>query len=119
MEEQVGALWHRPDHAPGRQELPQAGGGTGPQVEKTVAFSFVRSAVMAACRSNAEQVENRARRSWLRSAWPAAMQRPRWPGVTRTFCACRRASMPAEIRLNRELYLWLAALAVSPVIAPG
>jgi len=113
VEEQVGELWHRLVTRLAYQGYPKAV-VTLAEVERTVGLMFRALGGDGGLQvTSADQVENRARRSWLQRL--AGSQQ-------RLMLAWRDDSylrLPAQIdwlperALNREIYLWLAALAVS------
>lgn len=114
MEEQVGALWHRLITRLADNNFPQAAVELA-EVEKTVAVFFRALGGDGGLQiSNAEQIENRARRSWLQ--WIAGSQEKTalaWRDDNFLRLPARIDCLP-DVKLNRDLYLWLAALAVSP-----
>ncbi|MCB1801575.1 MAG: VWA domain-containing protein [Gammaproteobacteria bacterium] len=115
MEEQVGALWHRLITRLADRNYPQAAVELA-EVEKTVGVFFRALGGDGGLQiSNAEQVENRARRSWLqRVAGSQEKTALAWRDENFLRLPARIDCLP-EAGLNRDLYLWLAALAVSPV----
>ena len=112
MEEQVGELWHRLVMRAADVRFPAASVPLA-DVERTVGLMFRALGGDGGLQvTGAEPVENRARRSWLQRL--AGSQR-RVPLAWRDESFLR---LPATIdwlperALNRDLYLWLAALAV-------
>jgi nitric oxide reductase NorD protein len=119
VEEQVGALWHRLVTRMADRSFPQAAVNLA-EVERTVGVMFRALGGDGGLQvTNAELVENRARRSWLQ----------RLAGTQDKFALAWRDEaflrLPAQIdclptrALNRELYLWQAALAASTVSVEG
>lgn len=113
MEEQVGELWHRlvtrlahPGFPPAAVELPE--------VERAVGVMFRALGGDGGLQvSNAEQIENKAKRSWLQKL-AGSQQRVALAWRDDAFLRLPPVldCLPTRA-LNRELYLWLAALAVS------
>ncbi len=113
MEEQVGELWHRLVTRLAHPGYPQAAVRLS-ELERTVGIMFRALGGDGGLQvSNTEQVDNHAKRSWLQKL--AGTQK-------RVSLAWRDDAflrLPAELdclptrELNRELYLWLAALAVN------
>jgi nitric oxide reductase NorD protein len=114
VEEQVGELWHRLVTRLADTHYPKAAVELG-EVERSVGVMFRALGGDGGLQvTSTDQIENRARRGWLQRL--AGSQR-------KVSLAWRDASflrLPPRIdwlpqrALNRELYLWLAALAVSP-----
>ncbi|MGB5495109.1 MAG: nitric oxide reductase, partial [Sedimenticolaceae bacterium] len=119
MEEHVGALWHRLITRLADNNFPQAAVNLA-EVEKTVAVFFRALGGDGGLQiSNAEQIENRARRSWLqRVAGSQEKTALAWRDDDFLRLPARIDCLP-DAQLNRDLYLWLAALAVPPVPPNG
>jgi nitric oxide reductase NorD protein len=119
MEEHVGALWHRLITRLADNSFPQAAVSLA-EVEKTVAVLFRALGGDGGLQiSNAEQIENRARRSWLqRVAGSQEKTALAWRDDDFLRLPARIDCLP-DAQLNRDLYLWLAALAVPPVPPNG
>jgi nitric oxide reductase NorD protein len=113
VEEQVGEIWHRLVTRLADKSYPQAAVTLG-QVERTVGVMFRALGGDGGLQiSNSEQIENRAKRSWLqRLAGSQQKMALAWRDENYLRLPARIDCLP-ESRLNRDLYLWLAALAVS------
>jgi nitric oxide reductase NorD protein len=119
LEEQVGEIWHRLVTRVADKSFPEAA-VTLAEVERTAGLMFRALGGDGGLQvTSAELVENRARRSWLQ----------RLAGTQHKFALAWRDEsflrLPAQIdclperSLNRELYLWQAAMAVSVEDASG
>ena len=119
MEEQVGALWHRLVTRLAETRYPQAAVGL-PEVERQVGVLFRALGGDGGLQiSSAEAGEHGARRNWLQ----------RLAGSNRKVALAWRDErflrLPPQIdwlptrALNRDLYLWLAALAAASAEAGG
>jgi len=113
VEEQVGELWHRLVTRLADKGYPKAA-VTLAEVERTVGVMFRALGGDGGLQvTSADQVENRARRSWLQRL-AGSQQR-----ISLAWRDDNYLRLPAQIdllperALNRELYLWLAAMAVS------
>jgi nitric oxide reductase NorD protein len=113
VEEQVGELWHRMVTRLADKGYPKAAVSLA-EVERTVGLMFRALGGNGGLQvTSADQIENRARRSWLQ----------RLAGTQQRLALAWRDDsylrLPAQIEwlperaLNRELYLWLAAMAVN------
>ncbi len=113
MEEQVGELWHRLVTRLADKGYPKAV-VTLAEVERTVGLMFRALGGDGGLQvTTADQVENRARRSWLqRLAGSQQKLMLAWRDDSYLRLPARIDWLP-ERALNRELYLWLAALAVN------
>jgi len=113
MEEQVGELWHRLVSRLAAQGYPKAGVSLA-EVERTVGLVFRALGGDGGLQiTAADQVLNRARRGWLeRLAGSQQKVVLAWRDDSYLRLPARIDWLP-ERALNRELYLWLAALAVS------
>lgn len=115
MEEQVGELWHRLVTRLADRSFPKAVVTLG-EVERTVGVMFRALGGDGGLQvTSAEQLENRARRSWLqRLAGSQQKLVLAWRDADFLRLPAQLDCLP-ERALNRELYLWLAAMAVSAV----
>ncbi len=111
MEEQVGQFWHRLITRAARADYPQAAVTLG-EMERSVGVLFRALGGDGGLRvENATAVEHGARRSWLARV-AGAQQRVElgWRDRETLRLPARLALFPKR-SLNRDLYLWLAALA--------
>jgi nitric oxide reductase NorD protein len=117
MEEQVGEIWHRLVTRLADRSYPDAV-VTLAQVERTVGVLFRAFGGDGGLQiSNAEQIENLSRRSWLqRLAGSQQKVALAWRDENFLRLPARIDCLP-EPALNRDLYLWLAALAASTIDA--
>ena len=113
MEEQVGEFWHRLVTRLADKSYPKAA-VTLPEVERTVSILFRALGGDGGLQvTSAEQLYDQSRRSWVQRL--AGSQQK----VTLAWRDDSYLRLPAQLdclpqrALNRDLYLWLAALAVS------
>ncbi|MCB1922313.1 MAG: VWA domain-containing protein [Gammaproteobacteria bacterium] len=119
MEEQVGELWHRLVTRLADRSYPQAV-VTLAEVERTVGVMFRALGGDGGLQvTSAEQIENQAKRSWLqRLAGSHAKVALAWRDEQFLRLPAIIDCLP-ERQLNRDLYLWLAALAVAAAVDDG
>ncbi|MEZ5585432.1 MAG: VWA domain-containing protein [Sedimenticolaceae bacterium] len=113
MEEQVGEFWHRLVTRLADKSYPQAA-VTLPEVERTVSILFRALGGDGGLQvTSAEQLHDRSRRSWVqRLAGSQQKVALAWRDDSYLRLPAQLDCLPRR-SLNRDLYLWLAALAVS------
>ncbi|MCP5436953.1 MAG: VWA domain-containing protein [Chromatiaceae bacterium] len=113
MEEQVGEFWHRLVTRLADKSYPQAA-VTLPEVERTVSILFRALGGDGGLQvTSAEQLHDRSRRNWVqRLAGSQQKVALAWRDDSYLRLPAQLDCLPQR-SLNRDLYLWLAALAVS------
>lgn len=113
MEEQVGEFWHRLVTRLADKSYPQAA-VTLPEVERTVSILFRALGGDGGLQvTSAEQLHDQSRRSWMqRLAGSQQKVALAWRDDSYLRLPAQLDCLPQR-SLNRDLYLWLAALAVS------
>ena len=124
MEEQVGALWHQAITRfarASRASLPAGRGAPPTSSPRPWASCSAPWAATAGSRSRRRMPPPTVPAAASCNGWPGPATRPSWPGGTSAPCACREViDCFPDAGLNRDLYLWLAALAVGqPGAASG
>jgi len=113
VEEQVGEFWHRLVTRLADKSYPQAA-VTLPEVERTVSILFRALGGDGGLQvTSAEQLHDRSRRNWVqRLAGSQQKVALAWRDDSYLRLPAQLDCLPQR-SLNRDLYLWLAALAVS------